>query len=417
MELVQYTNKKLAAVLLVIEALQSGDFPHSHSKPVLDRIETLLQERVNTLGLIQPDTDQAVTKTICKEILHKIFTVYPLLGFIARSMDVRNSFELHGPFLNIVSKALGEDAKLIISSEWDFSPFTYNMPGDLGFSKVVFIGIPVSESGNGLAIPLSGHELGHNIWRAYKFHDKYYRVVEETVVRHIEKVIWDEFQQYFPAVGAPTNLTDMIGQQYWLKSWYWSMSQCEEIFCDFIGLLLFRESYLHAFAYLIAPGLFGSRAEHYPNMLDRVAALRQASDSQGIVFPDSYANLFEDSDTPPDAETRLLLSISDAATKQLIEQLCRDAASLLNDKGLLAHSFAATKRIEKSFSMGVPAISPQSLTNIINAAWNFSRNAMPGWSHRYPSVYTNPKRCEQMLNDLIFKSIEVLEINQIQGIE
>ena len=195
------------------------------------------------------------------------------------------------------------------------------------------------------------------------------------------------------------------------------MSQCEETFCDFIGLLLFRESYLHAFAYLLAPGLLGIRSEYYPKMLDRVAALQKASQLHGISVPNTYSSLFENGEEPSNAATRLLLTISDEATKRMIEQLCTDAATFLQERGMPAYSVEEKQRIAQSFSMGAPATAPTSLCDIVNAAWVFFRDGMREWEKRYPKIYADPRRREQMLNDLVFKSIEVLEINEIQGVD
>ena len=54
------------------------------------------------------------------------------------------------------------ETRLILSSEWDYSPFMYDQITDL--PSFVFIGLPACESANPLLLPLAGHELGHSVW-------------------------------------------------------------------------------------------------------------------------------------------------------------------------------------------------------------------------------------------------------------
>ncbi len=416
MDPVEYTRSKLSSVIELVEQLQAGDFPHSHAPDVLQHIHDLLSSRITALNKLHTDsTKKSVINALCKETLAKIFVVFPLLGFLIRSTDVRNSFELHGPFLRLVRRALGDEAKLVISSEWEFSPFTYEMPDDLGLDDVVFIGIPASESANGLAIPLSGHEFGHNIWRRNKYYTRYRDRVSSEIVKYISDEIWDEFGRSFPEVGDRSKINDILGQQYWKMSWLWAMSHCEEVFCDFIGLLIFKEAYLYAFAYLLAPGLPGTRSEHYPNMTNRVRALQKAAEENGIVVPENYIEQFEDSDPPGTEIHQLLLKISDTVLDRLIDQLILDAAEFIGEKQLDRYSSEDTDQLFQNFALGVPATKPSGLSSIVNAAWRFSRAGTPEWKLRYPEVFSDSRRCNLMLSDLVYKSVEVLEIGYRQG--
>lgn len=415
MGMLEYTKSKLSSVIELVENLQSGDFPHNNAPNVLDRIHKLLSIRLERLKAVHPDLDGSVKVVLCKEVLQKIFEVFPLLGFLTRSTDVRNSFELHGPFLRLVRRALGSDARLVISSEWDYSPFTYQMPDDLGLDDVVFIGIPASESCNGLTIPLAGHEFGHNIWRWFDFSNKYQNKVESEVVNYISDVVWDEFIEWFEEVGDKSNLTDMLGSQIWKTSWVWAMEQCEELFCDFIGLIIFKEAYLHAFAYLLAPGLPGIRSESYPNMKDRARALAKVANSNGIAVPPDFIDQFEDNDPPFVEENKFLLEISDAVTIRLIDTLADDAAELIYNHKLDEYSSEDIGKLVKNFSLGVPAMSPASVSSIVNAASFFSRNNLSEWEKRYPVIFSDAGRSNRMLSDLVYKSLEVLEIAERQG--
>lgn len=50
-----------------------------------------------------------------------------ILGMILRSTNVRNPFELYFPFKRLAKTLLDGNVKLLMSSEWDFVPFTYPM--------------------------------------------------------------------------------------------------------------------------------------------------------------------------------------------------------------------------------------------------------------------------------------------------
>jgi hypothetical protein len=77
---------------------------------------------------------------------------------------VRNSFEAYDPLRELAHKLLDYKPAIILSSEWEFSPFTYPAISD-DLPDFVFIGLPACEAGNALVLPLAGHELGHSIWR------------------------------------------------------------------------------------------------------------------------------------------------------------------------------------------------------------------------------------------------------------
>lgn len=414
MKQVDYAVSKLRSMRRLIESVRSDELTHSHAEPVLAHIQQMFEEREQKLNSIHPDSDRSVANALCKESLFKVSVLFPLVGFIARSIDVRNSFEVHGPFLSVIRKALGKDAKLILSSEWEFSPFTYVMPADLGLNNVVFIGYPASEANNCLVIPLSGHELGHNVWRANAYASRYSRKVEEKLLALIEKD-WESFERFFPDVGDKNNIGDLITRQYWLDAWKWAMSQCEETYCDFLGLLLFGESYLEAFAYLLAPGLHGTRSPYYLNLSGRVEALTSAAKDIGVPVPKEYSDLFEDSELPQDSRINFLMELSDKTTRALISQILIDARDFVNSKGLLFGTENDAEKVVKCFAVGVPATAPANLSCIINAAWKFFRQNMSPWEKSYPNVYSDNDRSKQMLDDLVFKSIEVLEINQIQA--
>lgn len=410
MELIETTTKRIRSVLNLIENLQDSDFPYEHSEHVLEFIKSALELRIDNLNKLSPAAHPPIIKTQCKESLGYIHSIFRLIGFAVRSTDIRNSFELHGPFLRLLNKALGPNSKLVISSEWDYSPFTYNSAYFPGMEDFVFIGMPASESQTELTIPLSGHELGHNVWRKHDLDNEFGIRVSYEIVEHIENDIFDDYKNIFTHIIEKKHIQDIIGQKTWTLAYDWCLKQCQEVFCDCIGLLIFKESFLHSFAYLLAPGFPGMRPSTYLNVQDRVKCLINISNLYGINPIVNYIDNFEDSDEPTIPTHKMLLKISDHVTKLLVNELANKAKELFDDYHMEGYSLDEVVRIKKRFSVGVPVDKEHTLTNILNAAWSFYLEKFPGWSDKYPSIISNNDRCENMLTELVFKSIEVSEV-------
>jgi hypothetical protein len=86
------------------------------------------------------------------------------LGLLLRSSNLRNAFEIYFPIKILSTELLEHNTCVVLSSEWEFSPFIYPVALD-ELPEFVFIGIPASECHNPLILPLAGHELGHVVWR------------------------------------------------------------------------------------------------------------------------------------------------------------------------------------------------------------------------------------------------------------
>ncbi len=411
--IVRSTKKKLENVLSTISLLKAEDFPHTHSYDALVALEGMFQARLKSVDSLSEKNDLSVVKSICKEANETLGLFLPLLGFIVRSTHVRNAFELHRPVLRLVHKALGESAKLILSSEWLFSPFTYLLP-PLDERRYVMIGLPASESGNGLIIPLAGHELGHSIWAQQDFATKYSTIIEDKIVEIITTSKWEEFQK-ISGISEKSQVNDLIGRSYWVYAWQFSKSQCEELFCDFIGVNIFGSSYLYAFGYLLAPGLGQDRVEHYPSLVDRAAALVKASTKVGSPAPPNFTEQFVES-TPPSTDIDgFLLTLSDAATESLLDALITEAFTFCIDHGLVQATSGDINPIIKSFDNLVPANGTQSLASIINAGWHVYSNLGPSWPPSYMQLNNDPAKQQVVLNDLVLKTVEVYEIEQRQS--
>ncbi len=150
---------------------------------------------------------------------------------------------------------------------------------------------------------------------------------------------------------------------------------------------MFGESFLYAFAHLLAPVLQGVRALHYPNMVRRVRFQLQAAGKYGIQPPEHYQSWFKDRDEPSDADRqeKFLVGLADAAADELAPELISYADSLLRrpelaDWGtdqLRAKHSAVVQRIYDDFCLVAPAETAGHMANILNAGWKAAMNDVP----------------------------------------
>src|SRR5262249_13916392 len=241
----------------------------------------------------------------------------PVLGLIVRSAEPIGALELQWGLKELTKKALNNDrAKLIISSDWAYSPFTLT-PVQLE-KDIVLVGMPMSESNNALAAPLAGHELGHNIWRSESIGPQVKPWVTEALER---KQKWTARQK-------------REGQQY-SKAFTWALFQSEEIFCDIIGLLMFRESYLHAFRYLLATDHEQSRTGYYPTISSRTNMLCRFARKSRIAVTARYQASFSKDKAGAEFEPlEKVLTIADEVAEVCSDKMFNLARKLVESRGI-----------------------------------------------------------------------------------
>ena len=246
--------------------------------------------------------------------------------------------------------------QLVLSSEWNYSPFVFSEVPELpGF---VLIGIPSPESSNPLLVPLAGHELGHSVWlkdNSALLH-KWEPLVRAEVIAAI-KARWAEFTTTFPSLGiTPAQLlTNVNAMEAWYLSEQWALLQAEESFCDFLGLRIFGWAYLEAFAYLLSPGVPGSRSTDYPTMLVRIENLLKAATVYGVAPSPNYKDQFEDSG--PIAlldEDTFRLEIADDALTRLVDRLIKEADDVVKASSIANWSDAEQNKIIERLKFVVP---------------------------------------------------------------
>jgi hypothetical protein len=268
MSLLEYPKKRLAAFREEIARVKSSDFPYPQSKEALAAIQTELDRLLKAINTLTPSSDKETIRSARVATVTALNRYVPFLGFILRSTNVRNAFEVYGPLLRLSQRILGEQTRLVLSSEWDYSPYTYF--GCPILSDFVFIGLPAPESGNPLLLPLAGHELAHSVWARNSYTAEFAPEIDDDILGQIKGPQWDQYIHFHPGAEAETLDQDLVAKQTWAPSALWALAQAEETFCDFVGLRLFGESYLYAFAYLFSPNEGGYRSVVYPNMCRRV---------------------------------------------------------------------------------------------------------------------------------------------------
>ena len=124
--LVTLAQKRVRAVLAEIDRIASSEFPNEAARDALTKIRDLFVEHQDTLELVtDPDSDPDVIELVCQDVLTHLLEYLPLLGFILRSTNVRNAFELHAPLTRLCREIVAPNARLVLSSEWEYSPLIF----------------------------------------------------------------------------------------------------------------------------------------------------------------------------------------------------------------------------------------------------------------------------------------------------
>jgi hypothetical protein len=398
------TERKIEAVLDRVQALRVGHFAQQDSHHALEAIEAIFKDHQNTVQQLKEGGSSDVITNHCNVVLAELFTYLPILGFLHRSKSASNQFEVYGPLLRLAYRVIGPQTKLVMSSEWNFSPFTYiQMPR---LPEFVLIGLPASESNNGLLTPLAGHEFGHTIWRLDRAEERYRDPIAQRIVFRI-RARWSEYHSHFPHVTEEKTLaTDMFAVQTWLPAVRWGLRQSEEIFCDLIGLWIFGRSYLHAFAYLLAPGMAANRVPFYPAISTRVEYLIRAADEFGIHVPAEYKSMFDGSTSQLTTAEGFLTSLSDGAAGDQVDDIIADVRRYMESRDVARVDQDDVQEVVDSFKRMVPADRPRSLAAVVNAGWEAGQAS---------SLWPSYKQVDGavVLNELILKSAQILEFREL----
>ena len=406
---VEYSLRRINAVLEEIKRLEQSEFPYESSKVALKILERKFKNHQGTLKRLKrlsPPPTPDVANNACSISLTDIYLYLPILGFILRSTSVRNAFETYGPLLRLARKILSPSTKLILSSEWENSPFIYTEISIL--PAFVLIGLPAQESENPLLLSLAGHELGHSVWKANNIEFQYMTQVLDKIIYEISTTFWDRYKEIYPHVKKET-LTDLFARSTWMPAYQFAIRQIEEIFCDLIGLRIFAESYLYAIGYLLAPCVSGPRSYHYPNTKRRISHLEEGARKFKVNIPHEFLNIFEDNEEPSESTTKLLVELADVTSTSLVPKLIEAVEHIADEKNIPERSNEEVEKfINSYFENLIPISNAKRISDILNAAWLCFHNERI-WK-KNPTIKAKDR--SRFLNELVLKSIEVFEIEK-----
>lgn len=380
----QFTLARIDAFIKQIQLIKELDFPYSDSSDALDIIsEHIITQREGVKNSVLKDD---AMQSRCARATSQLFEFHRFLGYITKSTDPINSFEIYFSFQRLAETILGNNTRLIISSEWEYySPVNFTIPPEL--INFVFIGLPVSEAENSLIVPLSGHELGHSIWNTFNFKDNYRLILQKSLQESNSKSFEDSEISMILEI---------------------SLIKCEEFFCDFVGIGLFGESYLYAFAYLIAPKISNKLTPSHPNATNRAIAMTKAVKEYGYEVPSNFEKLFKTQLNPFKTKFEKCLEESERLSFNLTKFIIADVNKLLLDKSVLYAKSTDYDRFESCLLDMVPISTAISLADITNAAWDvyFKEDKWKDLKN------LNEEEKVVFLNELTIKSFEILEIKQ-----
>ena len=392
-------SAKLDRIIAQADVIASSEHPNADSKAAVADLRAqaeVVKRRFANYALYPIN----IKLSLLKQANYIVIRLTDILGFIVRSTTTRNLFELYFPFKELARSLVGNDVRLIISSDWRFSPFTYPFGLD-ELPSFVLIGLPASESENALIFPTAGHELGHNIWRANDFTDKYRTDIENCIYRAYESNK-SQFELTFSLKGADIR-NDMFVQPIIRQSVTFALRQIEELFCDAIGVLLFGQSYMYAFDYLISPSVSGRRVGEYPNTQLRVKYIIDFANDIDIKLGD-FASRFTPESFSGVESADFIIQMADAAVADMVKAIFNAARNYVDKNS--SHKLVKGKegKALACFELGRPTADVMSLGDLINAAWR---------------VYNEPARAENLkdhgvelipfLTDLVIKSAENFE--------
>lgn len=384
-------RRRIDAFIEQIDTLRESSFPHDDGKRVLLAIRGKFVVIKQMLDL-PPTASDAMADRVSFHISEVISEYTEILGLILRSTNVRNAFELHYVLKQMVEKVLGRPTDLLISSEWNFVPFTYPIGIEL-LPDVVLIGSPAPESENPLIVPLAGHELGHSAWRvtdaADGLADRLNAAVDVALEKHKRQLETSLADDDLVSRSSEAVLRDRCAAH--------ALSQLEEIYCDIVGLYLFGPSYLYAFDYLLAPG--GSdRSLDYPSDGKRMEILAATADKLGLPVDPAVRSQW--APTSVVIDQRRLTHVVDDVVAALLDTLIEHVEAFMAERGIIPPGEVAIQAILGAFNQRQPHSSQATLGEIISAGWKFLR-AQDGLADQRDTY--------KVLCDLIWKTVEVTE--------
>jgi hypothetical protein len=405
MDIVETTVRKFEGALDRAEGLLAARLVQDDALAAVQRLlERFKTHRDSLVSDLANMANAEVVATRCDVALAELVRYTPLLGLIHRSKSSANPFEMYGPLLALGRQVIGREIRLVVSSEWDYSPFT--MAHGTTLDGFVFVGMPATIPDKALLIPLAGHEFGHSVW-----------AVEDgraTFEALVFGAVWDRIRERLHEVCSHCNVTDeaalltLDGLRSWRTARSWALLQTEELFCDLIGFRLFGTAYAQAFAYLLAPGLADHRVPSYPVVRTRAEVLQRAAARWELSLPAEFLAGFRPA--PPINSGGLLGEIADAAALDLVDRTITEVEAHGRECGLRLPRAEVVDAVRQDLSMVVPSDRGATLAELLCAAWQVGTDS--GTWASLPHILAERHR---VLDDLVLKSAQIMEYHHRIG--
>jgi hypothetical protein len=420
---VDCAKRKIEQLGSQIRSLRASDFHHPRIKTSLELIERVFDRDLRLVEGLDPEVALHARQSVCSLVNRDLARFHRVLGIILRSTNPRNSFEIFDPLLRIAKDLSGDDTMLILSAEWEFSPFA-DPSVVTELENYVLVGLPVSEAANSLIVPLAGHELGHSVWREKDIARELRSRMQLSMVKQLTSSATELGKKI---EDVPADLSEFLRKDRRGLFALGALERiCEEIFCDFMGIRVFGDSYLGAFMYLVSPNVGVTDQESYPTLDNRASYMSYARRKLGVrtlklQVPIPFSRWFTE---PPEDETGGddQLTYSDAELF-LLGETHRVARSLLPEILALARRecdkaqlpLPARGHAEQVFARlrsHVPAerVRKRGIADVINAGW---------MAFLDKKLWPDSDRKFEAINELIFKSLDVMEfeerINAVEG--
>ena len=101
-------------------------------------------------------------------------------------------------------------------------------------------------------------------------------------------------------------LPDAIAQSVEL-----AVFQAEELFCDLFAYAIFGVSYVHAFAYILAPGAGGVRRSRYPSYKTRIKTMSGIAKTEGDTLPEVFFSGFSNELESSNTQERFIIKMAE----------------------------------------------------------------------------------------------------------
>ncbi|SMD06654.1 hypothetical protein SAMN06297251_12323 [Fulvimarina manganoxydans] len=395
---ITFVETKLVRLKGRINELLEESLPYSDSKSaaetLLARVDRQIARARDSHGF-----SPALREQVGLQALLLLQRVTHILGILSRSSVTRNALELYEPFRIICTKFFKIDVSIILSSEWNFIPFTYPMVLD-DLPNCIIIGLPASESDNILIFPAAAHELGHTLW----LHNQLGSVYAQRIRIEAEAIVTADANAVsasFPVLPDNDLFRKAASEQLVSEVAHFAMKQIEEMFCDYIGLFMFGRSYLLAFEYLIAPGLKDRTVGTYPTTYDRAKMLNEEAANHDCSIVDYENHFVRKQNINPINEFKY--KAADRLRNQFIPDIIRTAHDIISDAGISIPNSEKVEAAKKFFAVGMPVSNGFSIGEMVSAAWALFNDM------EFTPLTGSMHDKTNHLSDLVFKSVEVQE--------